>query len=359
MVESEMVWVRATASDCGASTTARSIARQSIRSNATSIPKAPPGGSLPSHEELAIGQDLLVILLLSRDGPVAALQVALLHEPQLAQILRRARDTHPVLGGEVNKVEVGERGQAVERARHGAASWGVDSLMVAKKALAGHIDIDIIVGDTGSTEAALLQLYDRLAGDIAVIRDMAYQFSRCNNDAFDALANRDLVLFLNNDVSFPDATEALSRMVRHLRQSPSTGTLGAVLHYPDGNCQHGGIDMIDNGPFAGLCFHPGHGAALTTRQDGDIWPVMAVTGACLMMPSALFVDIGGFDEAYRTECQDVALCLAARRRGFGSEIMHAGKIIHLENATRPQGSEDWQDRQRFVRKWRGFMEAIR
>ena len=235
----------------------------------------------------------------------------------------------------------------------------LDSLMVAKKALAGHIDIDIIVGDTGSTEAALLQLYDRLAGEIAVIRDMAYQFSRCNNDAFDALANRDLVLFLNNDVSFPDATEALSRMVRHLRQSPSTGTLGAVLHYPDGNCQHGGIDMIDNGPFAGLCFHPGHGAALTTRQDGDIWPVMAVTGACLMMPSALFVDIGGFDEAYRTECQDVALCLAARRRGFGSEIMHAGKIIHLENATRPQGSEDWQDRQRFVRKWRGFMEAIR
>jgi GT2 family glycosyltransferase len=234
----------------------------------------------------------------------------------------------------------------------------LDSLIVAKNRLKATIDIDIIVGDTGSTEPNLLALYDQLASQISVVRNMAYQFSRCNNALFDALAEKDLTLFLNNDVIFPDASDALAQMVAHLRQSPKTGTLGAVLHYPNGNCQHAGIAMIDDGPLAGLCFHPGHAAPMTDHQEGDIWPVMGVTGACLMIRSDVFVATGGFDEAYRTECQDVALCLAARRHGYSSEIMHVGKIVHLENATRPQGSEDWQDRQRFVRKWRSFMEAI-
>ena len=86
---------------------------------------------------------------------------------------------------------------------------------------------------------------------------------------------------------------------------------------------------------------------------------MAVTGACLLTRSALFADVGGFDEVYRTECQDIALCLAMRRRGFKMAVINAGRIIHLENATRPAGSEDWHDRQRFVRKWASFMDMVR
>ena len=77
-----------------------------------------------------------------------------------------------------------------------------------------------------------------------------------------------------------------------------------------------------------------------------------------MIRSELFRQIDGFDEGYQTECQDIALCLQAKRLGYAIKLIHTGNIIHLENATRPKGSEDWQDRQRFVRKWGTFIEAV-
>ena len=233
------------------------------------------------------------------------------------------------------------------------------TLDAARTRLGDRCPIDIIVGDTGSTAPELLAEYDRLAGHVIVERDMRYHFSRCNNQLFNRHVRRELVLFLNNDVIFPDAADALEMMIAEMHAKPELGSLGAVLHYPDMTCQHAGVDMLDEGPLRGLCYHPGHGAAPPSRAHGESWPMMAVTGACLLTRSALFADVGGFDEAYRTECQDVALCLAMRRRGFEMAVINAGRIVHLENATRPTGSEDWQDRQRFVRKWASFMDMVR
>ena len=233
------------------------------------------------------------------------------------------------------------------------------TLDAARTRLNDHCPVDIIVGDTGSTAPELLAEYDRLADQVIVERNMRYHFSRCNNQLFNRHVRRELVLFLNNDVIFPDAADALEMMIAEMRAKPELGGLGTVLHYPDMTCQHAGVDMLDEGPLRGLCHHPGHGAAPPRRAHGESWPTMAVTGACLLTRSALFADVGGFDEAYRTECQDIALCLAMRRRGFEMAVINAGRIIHLENATRPAGSEDWQDRQRFVRKWTSFMDMVR
>ena len=233
------------------------------------------------------------------------------------------------------------------------------TLDAARTRLGDRCPIDIIVGDTGSTAPELLAEYDRLADHVIVERNMRYHFSRCNNQLFNRHVRRELVLFLNNDVIFPDAADALEMMIAEMHAKPELGSLGAVLHYPDMTCQHAGVDMLDEGPLRGLCYHPGHGAAPPSRAHGESWPMMAVTGACLLTRSALFADVGGFDEAYRTECQDVALCLAMRRRGFEMAVINAGRIVHLENATRPTGSEDWQDRQRFVRKWASFMDMVR
>ena len=147
---------------------------------------------------------------------------------------------------------------------------------------------------------------------------------------------RELVLFLNNDVIFPDAADALEMMIAEMRAKPELGGLGTVLHYPDRTANML-VSICWMKALARLCHHPGHGAAPPRRAHGESWPTMAVTGACLLTRSALFADVGGFDEAYRTECQDIALCLAMRRRGFEMAVINAGRIIHLENATRLAG----------------------
>lgn len=76
-----------------------------------------------------------------------------------------------------------------------------------------------------------------------------------------------------------------------------------------------------------------------------------------MIRSELFSRLGGFDEAYAAECQDVDLCLAASRLGYGVEICNSDRLVHLENATRPRGEENWNDRRLLVRRWSAYLAA--
>ena len=71
----------------------------------------------------------------------------------------------------------------------------------------------------------------------------------------------------------------------------------------------------------------------------------------------LFEAVGGMDEAYQAECQDVALCLSLDRIGFYSLIVFTGNVIHIENGTRDKGEECWKDRRRFLRKWGSYIES--
>jgi GT2 family glycosyltransferase len=147
-------------------------------------------------------------------------------------------------------------------------------------------------------------------------------------------------------------------MAEQLEKDAFRGIVGTLLRYPDDRIQHEGISFFREGPLRGLCYHPGHRQRLEPPRTGTAVSTPAVTGACMMIKSALFQRLDGFDEEYAEECQDVDLCLAARRLGFSTHLVYPGRVVHLENATRPKDSEEWPDRQRFVRKWGAFVEAF-
>ena len=232
----------------------------------------------------------------------------------------------------------------------------IDQLLEARSRLeaSGHA-LQVIIGDTGSKDGRVLGKYEEHRAEITAVRGLRYHFSRCNNRLFSEHVVFGKVLFLNNDIIFADAAESLLALVREMDGAPDVGVVGAILTYPDGRVQHAGIDFLRSGPLRGLPYHPRH------RQSAEALGVVArasdcpaVTGACRAIRSRLFADLGGFDEGYRTEGQDAALCLAAWRVGYRCRLVPAGRIDHLENATRPAGSEDWFDRQRFVRRWGSF-----
>lgn len=233
----------------------------------------------------------------------------------------------------------------------------VDSLALCREPFTkAGLGFEVLIGDTGSTDPKVLSLYGAAPDWVAVKRGLAYQFSRCNNDVFFDESRFDTVLFLNNDVILSDTPTALWNLYKALEENPDLAAVGPVMYFEDGLIQHAGIDVFRNGPLTGFCFHPHSRQPLPALRQAA-WTCPAVTGACLMIRSAVFMDIGGFDEGYRTEAQDVALCLAARRLGYEVQVMDLGRILHLENATRPRGSEDWEDRQRFMRRWGGFVAA--
>ena len=102
-------------------------------------------------------------------------------------------------------------------------------------------------------------------------------------------------MLLNNDIDVI-APGWLTEMVSHAIR-PDVGAVGAKLLYPDGTVQHAGIAL---GP-AGAAWHlmrraarddPGYLGQLALTRT-----VSAVTGACMALRRAVFLEVGGIEES--------------------------------------------------------------
>ena len=218
------------------------------------------------------------------------------------------------------------------------------------------IPCELIIGDTGSTDPEAVKLLSKSVDGMTVEHNMKYQFSRCNNDLFRKVRTN-TVLFLNNDVLIDDNPESIKMAYDLLHSDENTAAVSAVLHFENGTLQHGGIDFLHIPSHEGFCYHPGAQQPWES-QPGKSFPMAAGTGAFLMVRSELFAQVGGFDEAYQAECQDVDLCLKLKRLGYDIQIGDFGRLVHLENATRPTGEENWEDRSLYMRRWSGFVSTL-
>jgi GT2 family glycosyltransferase len=139
--------------------------------------------------------------------------------------------------------------------------------------------------------------------------------------------------------------------------------VGAKLLYADDTIQHAGI-VVGMGGVAGhghLNYPrtaPGHGQRLMFTQN-----VAAVTGACLLMPRAVFRAINGFDEGFVLAFNYVDYCLSVLAKGHRVVWTPDAELYHLESKTR--GPEDTADKQRrfkreydlFHLKWGQFLRT--
>ncbi|MDB5311349.1 MAG: glycosyl transferase family 2 [Gemmataceae bacterium] len=187
-----------------------------------------------------------------------------------------------------------------------------------------------------------------------------FNYAAVNNHAA-AEARGDLLLFLNNDTEAinPDWLEAMVK----LAVQPGVGAVGAKLYYADDTIQHAGI-VVGMGGVAGHShlFYPrqaqGYMQRLRITQN-----VAAVTGACLLMPRAVFGAAGGFDEGFVLAFNDVDLCLSVLKAGYRVVWTPDAELYHLESKTR--GYEDTAEKQaRFKReydlfhlKWAAVLKA--
>ncbi len=173
-------------------------------------------------------------------------------------------------------------------------------------------------------------------------RDEPFNWARLMN-AGAAATSGELLLFLNDDIEVEDPgwVEAL---VRHALR-PGAGIVGALLVYPDGSVQHAGITTTpESGGFGhwlvGRDPHdPAAPADLAVTREA-----LAVTGAVLLVPRALFDALGGFDETLAVSGNDVDLCL--RARAHGAEVLWTpdARLVHRESASRGRTPTPEDDR---------------
>jgi glycosyltransferase involved in cell wall biosynthesis len=171
------------------------------------------------------------------------------------------------------------------------------------------------------------------------------------------LVETPLILHLNNDVN---ALEPgwLEDMVGWITQ-PGVGVVGAKLIFPDRTLNHTGIVI---GPHGGLADAP-----FARKNEDDVkafdWhsaarDVSAVTGACLLTPTALYRQLGGFDERdFSVAYNDVDYCLRVLDAGQRVVVTPQAKLMHWGSATRGV-TYDEAEHIAFARRYHGRGDAF-
>ncbi len=177
-----------------------------------------------------------------------------------------------------------------------------------------------------------------------------FNFAAMNNLGAQQAAGQVLV-FINDDVE-PLDSEWLAAMLAHANRA-EVGAVGARLLYPSGAIQHAGLVI-------GIIEGAGHLHRNTFGAQYWNWlpatrNVSAVTGACLAMRKSVFDELGGFDETFPVNYNDVDLCLRARQAGYEVIVEPAAALRHYECQSRQAGVR-LEERFLFEQRWAAWLE---
>lgn len=208
---------------------------------------------------------------------------------------------------------------------------------------------ELLIVDNGSSDPATHALLSavRAEGGRVLTYPGPFNYARLCNRAVDA-ATGDFVLFLNNDVEMR-GDGWLSELLGRLAE-PITEAVGAVLRWPSGVVQHGGV-VLGPGFSASHAFDdrfhgdPGYGDLLRAA-----WQPSAVTGACLLVRRSSYQAVGGMDAVhFPVNFNDIDLCLKLGARGGQVVLTPHLDAVHLGSASR--GSDQRPDqRARYARE---------
>lgn len=208
-------------------------------------------------------------------------------------------------------------------------------------------NFEVIVIENGSTQDETFELYRRIPQLDTRMRVVTYMpdapgFSYSKVMNFGASQARGaFLLTLNNDteVVSPDLIEQLLGPLTR----DEVGAVGAKLLYPDGTIQHGGASFVvrHNGPWHEGTMEPANSAHyhhyLQLSRD-----VPCVTGACTMTSRALWERLGGLDERFVVDYNDVDFCL--RLLELGKLVVYNPHAVLLHHESLSRG-DHWMDLQ--------------
>lgn len=232
---------------------------------------------------------------------------------------------------------------------HGKAALTVRCLSWLADHTAGKADIEVIVVDDGSRDETR-SVVEAAQGVKLIRHDKPEGFAgACNSGA--AAASGRYVVFLNNDTEgHPGWLDAL---VNFAENTPDVGAVASKLLYPNGTIQHAGMvfqaDLVPRHVYRG--FEASHPAVSRSRR------FRAVTAACVLVPSSVFEEAGGFDAGFANGFEDVDFCLRVLAAGYGVYYCAQSVLTHFEAATRGDDAEAAsRNAERFLSRWRGELE---
>ncbi len=219
-------------------------------------------------------------------------------------------------------------------------------------------DFEVILVDNRSTEQTLFDLVSQYEkqypGKFRCLKlDVDFNFSKLMNEAA-KVASGDYLLLLNNDTEVI-AADWMNAMVEQA-QRKSIGAVGAKLLYHNDTIQHAGV-IIGLGGAAGHSF-------VGVHKDGpgyfnyvnSVNNYCAVTAACLMVRKEVYREVGGFDEQFAVEYNDVDFCLKLISAGYYNVYLPHVMLYHYESLTRGHPKSSTESFERHIREIKMFQD---
>jgi N-acetylglucosaminyl-diphospho-decaprenol L-rhamnosyltransferase len=217
----------------------------------------------------------------------------------------------------------------------------------------------VIVADNNSEDGSADAVAARFPQVTLIRNPHDFGFGRANNEAI-KLADTEWLLLLNPDTEVHP--NAVNNLLAFSKQHPEAGITGGRTVFRDGSLNFTSC-WNKMTPWSLFCFLTGlsrifsrsavfNPEAIGGWKRDTVRHVDIVTGCFLMMPTALWKRLGGFDPRYFMYGEEVDLCLRAAALGYRPMITPDAEIMHLGGASAPKGvraQQSWTSKVTIVR----------
>ncbi len=186
--------------------------------------------------------------------------------------------------------------------------------------------VEVVIVDNNSTDKTR-ELLQRLQGAKIILNSENLHFLLACNQA-SQIAKGEYLLFLNNDAQL--LGDSLNVAIETIQSSEDIGAVGGKIILPDGSLQEAGSIIWQDGS----CLGYGRGDSPNSPQYMYRRAVDYCSGAFLLTPRHLFLELGGFDEDYQPAYyEETDYCV--RLQQLGKQIIYDPNIavLHYEFAS--------------------------
>ncbi len=197
------------------------------------------------------------------------------------------------------------------------------------------IEYEVIVSDNGSTDGSVEKIRQQFPTVRIVENGANLGFARGNNAGIRE-ATGEYVLILNPDTIIHDGS--LDRWIEFADRHPEAGAFGCKVQNPDGTYQESArpFPTVWRSLLAALYLRPlGYlsdsfvsdyylGWRGDTEREVD-WQ----SGCCVLFRGDLLNKLGGFDERFFYQFEEVDLCRRVREAGYAIRFTPEASITHL------------------------------